>query len=102
MVVDCNSNKLTKSYGSMTGNKAIKMEVVLKEERSRSLNRAIEKQSKKSDKFEPKDQESRFQESIQLCCVTMSTGPGTGFGNFQIPSGAKCSVCGAGLSKGRV
>ena len=98
MVLACNSNKLTKSFGSMTGNKAIKMEVVLKEERAKGL----EKQSKQSDKIEPKDQKSRFQESVQLCCVTMSTGPGTSFGDFRIPSGAKCSVCGAGLSKGRV
>ena len=98
MVLACNSNKLTKSSGNMTGNKAIKMEVVLKEERAKGL----EKQSKQSDKIEPKDQKSRFQESVQLCCVTMSTGPGTSFGDFQIPSGAKCSVCGAGLNKGRV
>ena len=98
MVVDCNSNKLTKSYGNTTSNKAIKMEVVLKQERSKSLDREIEKQIKNPDK----DQGSRFQESVQLCCVTMSAGPGTSFGDFQIPCGAKCSVCGAGLNKGRV
>ena len=100
MVLACNSNKqLTKSQGNMTGNKAIKMEVVLKEE---ERTKGLEKQSKPSDKIEPKEQKSRFQESVQLCCVTMSTGPGTSFGDFQIPSGAKCSVCGAGLNKSRV
>ena len=101
MVVACKSNILTKSNGNMNGNKAIKMEVVLKEERSKSLDRGIEKPNKKSGEFDSKDQRSRFEESVQLCCVTMSTGPGTSFGDFQIPSGAKCSVCGAGLSKGR-
>ena len=40
-------------------------------------------------------------ETIQLCCVTMKTGPGTGFGEFNIPKGFTCSVCGSGVEKGR-
>lgn len=40
-------------------------------------------------------------ELVRLCCVTMTPGPGTAFATFNIPPGAKCAVCGSGLSKSR-
>jgi hypothetical protein len=43
-----------------------------------------------------------FTECVKLCCVTMTAGPGTAFGDCQIPQGVKCSVCGSGLQKGRL
>ena len=76
MVLVCNnSSNLAKCGAGMEGSKAIKMEVVLNEEKS---NRAIRKQSKKSEKLE-----SGFEERIRLCCVTMTPGPGTSFADFQ-------------------
>ena len=77
--------------------KAIKFEVVLNnEERSRS-----EERGGKERKEEAGEEMMKFQETIQLCCLTMSSGPGTSFAKFKIPDGARCSVCGAGLSKNR-
>ena len=78
-------------------NKAIKFEVVLNNERSKS-----EERGKERTKVSGQGQEMmKFQETIQLCCLTMSSGPGTSFAKFKIPDGARCSVCGAGLSKNR-
>ena len=48
-----------------------------------------------------KDKEGRFQQTIQLCCLTVTSGPGTSFSDFLIPSGAKCSVCGGKVAKSR-
>ena len=45
---------------------------------------------------------NNFVESVKLCCVTMTAGPGTAFGNYQKPQGARGSVCGSGLQKGRM
>ena len=76
--------------------KAIKFEVVLNNEpRSRSEERG------KARSQEAGQEMMKFQETIQLCCLTMSSGPGTSFAKFKIPDGARCSVCGAGLSKNR-
>ena len=78
MVLVCNnSSNLAKCGAGMEGSKAIKMEVVLNEEKSK---RAIRKQSKKSEKL---DLGSGFEERIRLCCVTMTPGPGTSFADFQ-------------------
>ena len=76
-------------------NKAIKFEVVLNNERSKSEERGKERTKKTGEEM------MKFQETIQLCCLTMSSGPGTSFAKFKIPDGARCSVCGAGLSKNR-
>ena len=76
--------------------KAIKFEVVLNNEpRSRSEERGKERRQEAGQEM------MKFQETIQLCCLTMSSGPGTSFAKFKIPDGARCSVCGAGLSKNR-
>ena len=42
-----------------------------------------------------------FTETVQLCCLKMTAGPGTTFGDYKIPDGAKCSVCGSGIRKTR-
>ena len=73
-------------------NKAIKIEVV-------EMNKNVSKGGKRQEKNNNKSQ--KFQETIQLCCLTMTSGPGTSFADFQIPSGARCSVCGSGLKKSR-
>ena len=78
-------------------NKAIKFEVVLNNERSKSEERG----GKGRTKEEAGQEMMKFQETIQLCCLTMSSGPGTSFAKFKIPDGARCSVCGAGLTKNR-
>ena len=77
--------------------KAIKFEVVLNNERSKSEERGKERTKEAGQEM------MKFQETIQLCCLTMSSGPGTSFAKFKIPDGARCSVCGAslGLSKNR-
>ena len=78
-------------------NKAIKFEVVLTNERSKREEAGQEITKEAGQEM------VKFQETIQLCCLTMSSGPGTGFAKFKIPDGARCSVCGAslGLSKNR-
>ena len=78
-------------------NKAIKFEVVLNNERSKSEEAGKERTKEAGQEM------TKFQETIQLCCLTMSSGPGTSFAKFKIPDGARCSVCGAslGLSKNR-
>ena len=80
------------SSGNDANNKAIKIEVV-------EMNKNISKDAKRQEKNNNKSQ--KFQETIQLCCLTMTSGPGTSFADFQIPSGARCSVCGSGLKKSR-
>merc|ERR1712062_248080 len=77
--------------------KAIKFEVVLNNERSKSVERGKERTKEAGQGQEM----MKFQETIQLCCLTMSSGPGTSFAKFKIPDGARCSVCGAGLRKKR-
>ena len=39
-------------------------------------------------------QEANMADIIKLCCVQITSGPGTSFKEFKIPSGAKCYVCG--------
>merc|ERR1712115_177181 len=34
-------------------------------------------------------------ETVKLCCMTPTTGPGTTFHSFKVPGGAKCSACGS-------
>ena len=82
---------------SSEDNKAIKFEVVLNNERSKSEERGKERTKEAGEEM------MKFQETIQLCCLTMSSGPGTSFAKFKIPDGARCSVCGSslGLSKNR-
>ena len=89
-------NKETNKKLSNSDDKAIKFEVVLNNERSKSEERGTGKASKDSTAGM-----MRFEETIQLCCLTMSSGPGTSFAKFRIPEGARCSVCGAGLRKNR-
>ena len=81
---------------SSSDDKAIKFEVVLNNERSKSEERGQRKTSEETPAGMMK-----FEETIQLCCVTMSSGPGTSFARFKIPDGARCSVCGAGLRRNR-
>ena len=89
-------NKETNKKLSNSDDKAIKFEVVLNNERSKSEERGTGKASKDGTAGM-----MRFEETIQLCCLTMSSGPGTSFAKFRIPEGARCSVCGAGLRKNR-
>ena len=48
-----------------------------------------------------KEKVNRFQDSVRLCCVSISTGPGTGFSSFDIPQGTKCFGCGSTINKTR-
>ena len=90
-------NKETNKKMSKSDDKAIKFEVVLNDEgRSKS-----EERGKRQSSAETPEDMMKFEETIQLCCLTMSTGPGTSFAKFKIPDGARCSVCGAGLRKKR-
>ena len=43
-----------------------------------------------------------FTETVQLCCLKMTAGPGTTFGDYKIPDGATCSLCGSGIQKTRI
>ena len=44
---------------------------------------------------------TNFTETVQLCCLKITSGPGTTFGDYKIPEGAKCSLCGSELLKKR-
>ena len=81
---------------SNSDEKTIKFEVVLSNEREGGA-----ETEKRRNKTEAPVEMVKFEETIQLCCLTMSSGPGTSFAKFQIPDGARCSVCGAGLRKYR-
>merc|ERR1712018_179379 len=48
---------------------------------------------------EEKQTLARNTEKVKLCCLTITTGPGTAFTTFQIPGGAKCAACGSLLNK---
>lgn len=89
-------NKESRKKNHYSDDKAIKFEVVLHNERSKSEERA-----KEATGTDEGPEMMKFQETIQLCCLTMSSGPGTSFAKFKIPDGARCSVCGAGLRKNR-
>merc|ERR1712179_630471 len=38
---------------------------------------------------------AQTRETVKLCCMTLTTGPGTAFDSFKVPGGAKCSACGS-------
>ena len=59
------------------------------------------KKKSKVRKVTEKEKVNRFQDSVRLCCVSISTGPGTGFSSFDIPQGTKCFGCGSTIDKTR-
>ena len=87
-----------------TDAKAIQLEVVLNDKKETKTMRpkaaTLPRGSPK--KKGKEDQSTNFTETVQLCCLTMTAGPGTIFGDFKIPQGANCSVCGSELLKGRM
>ena len=83
--------------------KAIKFEVIMEEQHPNKMNSQKASQGHVSPtKREKENPSTTFTETVQLCCLTMTAGPGTTFGDYKIPEGAKCSVCGSGLKKGRM
>ena len=87
-----------------TDAKAIQLEVVLNDSRENKLMRP---KAATLPRGSPKKKRKEnlliyFTESVQLCCLTMTAGPGTSFGDFNIPQGVSCSVCGSALGKGRM
>ena len=81
--------------------KAIKFEVIMEDKIHKKMNsqKSAHVMATKRGKENPS---TNFTETVQLCCLTMTAGPGTTFGDYKIPEGAKCSVCGSGLKKGRM
>ena len=79
---------------------AIKLEVVIEDKLQKKTKIVKDEHSiKKGAKENPS---TKFTETVQLCCLTMTAGPGTQFGDYKIPQGVKCSVCGSGLNKSRM
>ena len=93
-------------YGPMekTETKAIQLEVVLEESEDKKQERpkaaTLPRGSPKKNKGEG-NFSTKFSEKVELCCLTMTAGPGTSFGEYRIPEGANCSLCGSALIKGR-
>merc|ERR1712106_488734 len=86
-----------------TDEKAIQFEVVLEEKIPKKVTRPKAAHGRGSPSKRGKENPSKnFTETVQLCCLTMTAGPGTAFGDYKIPEGVKCSVCGSGLKKGRM
>ena len=86
-----------------TDEKAIQFEVVLEEKIPKKIDRLKAAHGRGSSKKREKENPStNFTETVQLCCLTMTAGPGTTFGDYKIPEGVKCSVCGSDLKKGRM
>ena len=84
--------------------KAIQLEVVLNDKQE---NKTMRPNAATLPRGSPKKRmkeglSTNFKETVQLCCLTMTAGPGTSFGDFNIPQGANCSVCGSALRKGRM
>ena len=81
--------------------KVIQFEVIMEEKIPKKMNsqKSVQVSPTKRGKENPS---TNFTETVQLCCLTMTAGPGTTFGDYKIPEGVKCSVCGSGLKKGRM
>ena len=95
-----NQENKTKNSGPSSN---VSDETLKKRSRSMELELVLENNKEgiiNEDAFR-KDQNGRFQQTIQLCCLTVTSGPGTSFSDFLIPSGARCSVCGGKVSKSR-
>ena len=87
-----------------TDARAIQLEVVLKDDKTKKIERpktaTLTRQSPKKKKIQ-ETPNTKFSERVELCCLTMTAGPGTSFGDYSIPEGAHCSLCGSTLKKGR-
>ena len=87
-----------------TDPKAIQLEIVFDDKETKKTMRpkaaTLPRGSPKKKKIESPS--SYFSETVQLCCLTMTAGPGTSFGDYNIPKGVNCSLCGSELQKGRM
>ena len=94
-------------YGPIekTETKAIQLEVVLQEEEDKKVERpkagTQPRGSPRKKEIAEENISYKFSEKVELCCLTMTAGPGTSFGEYRIPEGANCSLCGSALIKGR-
>ena len=82
--------------------KAIKFEVIQEEIINKKIrNPQTPHPNGKQIKWVKGNPSTNFTETVQLCCLKITPGPGTTFGDYKIPEGAKCSVCGSELQKKR-
>ena len=77
-----------------TDGKAIKFEVILEQKCYKNTNRPNAVAPPRGSPIKRRKEKRLTKPSVELCCVTMKVGPGTAFGEYQIPHGAKCSACG--------
>ena len=95
-----------KLVGSLekTHAKVIQLEVVLNDSQENKVMRpkaaTLPRESPKKKRKD--DLSTNFTETVQLCCMTMTAGPDTSFGDFKIPQGGSCSVFGSELHNGRM
>merc|ERR1712228_196749 len=47
----------------------------------------------------PRAAVAKNRSTVRLCCMTLTAGPGTSFGDFQVPGEAKCPTCGSEIEK---
>jgi hypothetical protein len=85
-----------------TDGEAIQFEVVLEGKYVKNKNRPNGAALPRGSPIKGRKENRSTKPNIELCCVTMRAGPGTLFGDYQIPQGAKCSVCGSEVQKGRM
>ena len=82
--------------------KAIKFEVIQEEIiNKKTRNPHISHQNANQIKWVKGNPSTNFSETVQLCCLKITPGPGTTFADYKIPEGAKCSICGSQLQKKR-
>ena len=79
-----------------TDTRAIQLEVVLDKAEDKKLERpkaaTLPRGSPKRKETEEEIISPKFSEKVELCCLTMTAGPGTSFGEYRIPEGANCSL----------
>merc|ERR1712223_2245886 len=63
------------------------------------LNVVLEDQ--KASKSRPRAAVAKNRSTVRLCCMTLTAGPGTSFGDFQVPGQAKCPTCGSEIDEGK-
>ena len=87
-----------------TNAKDIQFELVLEGKTMKNTNRPIAAAPPRGSPIKQRKENpsNNFTEYVKLCCVTMTAGPSTAFGDYQIPQVDKCSLCGSGLQKGRM